>query len=384
MGLTDFSGDSMGPYYERVERMLQVTPAKMDLTGGVGRVIARGAEKMGLSHHPLNRNAPDCDGQGVCCFGCPTGAKRSTDVSYVPEALMRGAQLVTAAHVDGIEVVAGRARGVRGSLGGSASGKRFTVKADAVVIAGGALMTPVLLKKSKLLKSPALGKNLSIHPATKVMALFDETIDMASAIPQGYAIDSLMNEGIVFEGASTPLDVTAIAVPWVGKKYMEVMEGFRHLATFGLMIRDSSRGAVRPGPNGSPLITYNLNARDSAKLQRGLALLCEVFLAAGAKRILPFIAGAEEVRGPLDIARLRSRRLAPMDVEVTAFHPLGTARVGTDVKTSVLKPDHETHEIQSLYVTDGSAIPSSLGVNPQMTIMAMALRAAEIIDTRLS
>src|SRR5581483_7164105 len=102
----------MDPFYQRVESMLQVAPANRDHLGGVGRVVERGARRLGLlQHHPIKRNAPDCDGQGICCFGCPTGAKRSTDVSYVPEALMRGAELLTAAKVDRVEVVAGRARG---------------------------------------------------------------------------------------------------------------------------------------------------------------------------------------------------------------------------------------------------------------------------------
>jgi choline dehydrogenase-like flavoprotein len=382
MGLPGFSSASMAPYYERVEAMLQVAPAKPQLTGGVGRVVARGAEALGFRHGPLPRNAPDCDGQGVCCFGCPTGAKRSTDVSYIPEALKRGAQLVTAARVDGIDVEAGRARGVRGVLG---SGARFSVKAEAVVIAGGALMTPILLKNAGVCtKSAMLGKNLSIHPASKVLAVFDETIDMASAIPQGYGVDQFEDEGIMFEGASTPLDVTAIAVPWVGPRFMQVMEAYRQVATFGFMIQDTSRGTVRPGPRGSPLITYNLNADDTAKMARAIAILCDLFLAAGARRVLPLVAGAEEVCTAADVARLRARKIAPGDFEVTAFHPLGTCRIGSDPRTSVLGPDHEAHEVQSLYVTDGSAVPSSLGVNPQMTIMAMALRAAEIIDARLS
>src|SRR5262249_11674957 len=163
------------------ESMLRVTRAERALTGGVGRVVARGADALGLAHHPIARNAPDCDGQGTCCFGCPTGAKRSTDVSYGPEALNRGAQLVSAADVTGIDVVAGRARGVRGVLG---SGRSFHVKAESVVIAGGALMTPVLLKKAGVCKeSEFVGKNLSIHPATRAMALFEERIDMGSAIP---------------------------------------------------------------------------------------------------------------------------------------------------------------------------------------------------------
>ena len=199
-GLTWFSSASMDAYYRRVESMLRVETAHFELTGGVGRVVARGAEKLGMRHGPVRRNAPDCDGQGVCCFGCPTGAKRSTDVSYVPAALERGAQLVSGARVDRIDVVGGAARGVQARLG---SGRRLKVRADAVVVAGGALMTPLVLRQAGLCGgSPALGKNLSIHPATKTLALFDEVIDMAHGIPQGYSIDELADEGIMFEGGS--------------------------------------------------------------------------------------------------------------------------------------------------------------------------------------
>ena len=158
-GLAWFSSESLGPYYERVESMLQVTRAKMDLTGGVGRVVQRGADRLGYSNAPLMRNAPDCDGQGVCCFGCPTGAKRSTDVSYVPEALKRGAQLVTSAKVTGIDLEGGRARGVHARL---ASGKTLRVRAEAVVVAGGLLMTPLVLGKT--LRKQDARANLSIPP----------------------------------------------------------------------------------------------------------------------------------------------------------------------------------------------------------------------------
>jgi choline dehydrogenase-like flavoprotein len=244
-------------------------------------------------------------------------------------------------------------------------------------------MTPVLLARSGVVRHPWLGRNLSVHPASKVMAVFDEDIDMSRGIPQGYAIDSLAHEGIMFEGASTPLDVTAIAVPWVGARFTELMEAYRHVATFGFMVRDTSRGAVRPGPKGTPLITYNMNAEDTRRVQRALAVLCDVFLAAGAKRVLPFVAGREEVRSAADVAALLRRAMKPWDVEITAYHPLGTCRIGADPRTSVLGPDHEAHELERLFVADGSAVPTSLGVNPQMTIMAMALRAAEIIDARL-
>jgi choline dehydrogenase-like flavoprotein len=95
------------------------------------------------------------------------------------------------------------------------------------------------------------------------------------------------------------------------------------------------------------------------------------------------IPGIEEIDSPADIDRLRARHFRPGDFEVTAYHPLGTCRIGTDPKTSVLSPDHEAHELERLFVVDGSAVPTALGVNPQMTIMAMALRAAEAIDADL-
>lgn len=381
-GLTMFTPASLDGYYTRVERMLGVEPAPREHLGGVARVIARGAEAMGLSHHPLTRNAPGCDGQGVCCFGCPTGAKRSTDVSYVPEALKRGATLITGAHVDRVETRGHRATGVVGTL---ASGHGFRVRADAVIVAGGALTTPLLLGRSGLCGgSGQLGRHLSIHPATKVMALFDETIDMNAGIPQSYAIDTWAAEGLMFEGASTPLDVTAMAVPWVGQRFVEVMEHFPQLATFGFMVKDESRGRVFAGPGGLPIIHYDLNEADVRRLQRGVEILSEVFLSAGARRVMPMVPGCEELSDAGGLARLRSLTLRAGDFDVAAFHPLGTCRMGTDPRRSCVGPEGEAHDLEHLYVADGSVIPSSLGVNPQMTIMALALRTAEALDARLT
>lgn len=380
-GLRGLSAEGLAPYYERVEAMLGVEEARREHLGGSARVVARGADLLQLSHKPLRRNAPGCDGQGVCCFGCPTGAKRSTDVSYVPEALKRGAQLVTGASVTRVVTEGGRARGVVARL---ASGRTLNVRAEAVVVAGGALLTPLLLARSGLCThSGWLGRNLSIHPATKVMALFDEVIDMSRGIPQSYTIDEYAKDGLMFEGASTPLDVTAVALPWVGERFMEVMARYPNIATFGFMIRDKSRGSVRAGPGGAPLIFYDMNREDLARMQRGIEILSEVFLRAGAKRVMPMVAGCEEIEGEAGLAALKRMRVAPGDFEVSAYHPLGTCRMGTDPSRSCVGPDGEAHDVAGLFVADGSAIPSSLGVNPQMTIMAVALRTAEALDARL-
>jgi choline dehydrogenase-like flavoprotein len=378
-----FSSPGLDPYYRRVEAMLGVSAAQPAYLGGVSRVIARGAEALGYHHRPLSRNAPDCDGAGACCYGCPSGAKRSTDVSYVPAALARGAELITGARVDRVDVVAGRARGVTATL---SSGRKLTVKAEAVVVAGGALMTPLLLARSGVGNTSGwLGKNLSIHPATSVLAdMGDEVIDMSRGIPQSYAIESFADEGLMFEGSSTPPDLTALAIPYVGKRFTELVDRYAHLASFGLMVQDHGRGRVIAGPGGSPIIRYDLGERDLALIQRGLAVLADVFLRAGARRVLPFVHGHDEVSSPADVARLAAARIRPGDLSVAAFHPLGTCRAGADPRRSCVSPDLETHDTAGLFVCDGSVMPSSLGVNPQLTIMAMALRAAEGIDARLS
>jgi choline dehydrogenase-like flavoprotein len=381
-GLGMLSGDALAPYYDRVEDMLGVAPVAREHLGGSARVVARGADLLGLAHHPLRRNAPGCDGQGVCCFGCPTGAKRSTDVSYVPEALKLGAELVTGAEVLHVDVIEGRARGVTARL---ASGKTLRVRADAVIVAGGALLTPLLLRRSGVCtRSGWLGKNLSIHPASKVLALFSESIDPSIGVPQSLGIDTYAHEGLMLEGAAVPLDVAALGIPWVGRRFMDLMGGYPNLATFGFMIQDKSRGTVHAGPGGVPVIRYDMSAADVARMQRGFEILSEIFLLAGAERVLPMIAGCDEIRGVDDLERLRRMKLSAGDFEVTAYHPLGTCRMGVDPARSCVGPDGEAHDTEGLFVADGSAIPSSLGVNPQLTIMALALRTAEHVDARLS
>src|SRR5262249_47678308 len=184
-GITELTEETLAPPFEKVERILGVAEAKAQFLGGNGRVIARGCDKLGFKHKPLRRNAPDCDGKGVCCFGCPTDAKRSTNVSYVPLALRAGAELFHGVRAERIIVEHGRAVGVEGR---TQAGHRITVRARAVVVSCGTLATPILLEKNGLgLASGELGGNLSIHPAAGALAEFEERIAGWDAIPQGYS-----------------------------------------------------------------------------------------------------------------------------------------------------------------------------------------------------
>ncbi len=386
LGLDELAPDKLAPYFARVEATLGVAPAEAKYLGGVARVIARGCDALGYQHAPLRRNAPECDGQGVCCFGCPTDAKRSTNVSYVPMALKAGATLLTGLRVERVMVDGGHAVGVVASARLPGGERRtVTVRARATVVSCGSLLTPLLLEASGIgTSSGQLGRNLSIHPALAVMALFDEKLDGGNAIPQGYSIEHFHDEGILFEGAFAPLDLAAASFTMIGPRFVELLEKYDRLACFGVMIEDVSRGRVRRGPGGRPLVTYSLVDHDVARLKRAVEILARVYFAAGARTVIPLVHRFDELHGPADLDRLRHAKLHARDFELSAYHPLGTARMGRDPKRSVVGPDHQVHDTPGCYVVDGSVVPSSPAVNPQITIMTLATRAAGEIGRSLT
>jgi choline dehydrogenase-like flavoprotein len=353
---------SLAPCFERVERSLSVGEVTPELAGGNAEVARRGAERLGWSHGYLRRNAKGCQGSGVCAYGCPTGAKQHVGVTYVPRAEAAGAEIVTGADVRRIVVEGGRARAVEARL---ADGTRLTVSAPAVVVAAGTIHTPVLLERNELGRaSGQLGRNLTLHPATAGFALMDEVVDMARGVPQSFYVDEFAAEGIMFEGVAGPPAHAALALPLKGRRHAEAMAAYRHLAEFGLMVSDSSRGRVRVVA-GRPVIRYDLDDADLRKFRRGLARLEELFLAAGAREVyLPL---------PRGVRPAKARR---RDLKLMAFHPLGTARADARPERGVVDGNLELYGTRGVYVADGSVVPSALGVNPQITIMTLATRLA--------
>ena len=358
-GLDELSEDELDPYYRRVERIVNVAQVPPELAGRNAAVVKRGADALGWHGDYIFRNVRGCVGSGVCTFGCPTSAKQHTGLTYVPRAWDAGATTYTGTRAERIIVRGGRARGVEARTAG---GGRVVVECDVVIVACGAIHTPLLLARNGLGGvSGELCRNLAIHPATAVRALFDEEIDMARGVPQSFYIDEFADEGIMFEGAAGPPDYAAMSFPFSGERHRELMLRFRHLSQFGLMVSDTSRGFVRER-FGRPEIHYDLNPDDVATFRRGVDLLCELYRAAGARELFSPIDGD----GPT-----RAR-----DIALMAFHPLGTARADSRPAHGVVDGDLALHGCEGLYVSDASAIPSSIGVNPQLTIMALATRLA--------
>jgi choline dehydrogenase-like flavoprotein len=296
------------------------------------------------------------------------------NVSYVPAALSRGAQLVTGLKVDRVRLEAGRACGVEGVVQRPVREGRVRIRAKATVLSCGALHTPQLLLAQGLANgSGEVGRNLSIHPAAAALGVFDDRVSAWNTVPQGYAIDEFKDEGILFEGAHAPLELAAIAVSGYGPRFTNLLERMSHALMFGFMVKDTSRGRVHPGGR----LTYWLNEHDVQQVRRGLSILSRVFFAAGAREVHLPITGKEPLRAADEVVDFERAPLSARHVDLTAYHPLGTCRMGTDPRASVVDPNHRCHDVPALYVCDGSVMPGSLGVNPQLTIMALALRAAD-------
>lgn len=389
LGLHDLGPGALDSYFEKVESVLQVEKARDEVLGGCARVIARGCDALGYAHGPLPRNAPGCDGQGVCCFGCPTDAKRSTNVSYIPSALQNGAALISRAFVTEVIVEGGRAVGVRAKIGGDNGGSStLTVRARAVVLSCGTVHTASLLLRQGIANSSdQVGRNLTIHPATYSWAAFDESIGGFDAIPQGYGVEEFTDQGINFEGAFVPLSLATGSIGAVGRRWTELVERLDSMACFGFMIADSSRGRVTLGPGGKPSMSYRLPDEDVRRVVRGHGILARIYLAAGAQSVHPGLGLYDELRTLEDVEdfeREGPSRLRPRHLDLSAYHPLGTCRMGADPRRSVVGPTNETWDVPGLFICDGSAVSGPLGVNPQITIMALSERAAAFVEARAS
>lgn len=381
LGLADYTAARLTPFFEEVEAAISVEEVPVAMRSLSTRRFAEGAEKIGLTIEPIRRNTRGCNGCGRCNFGCPHGAKLSVDMTYLPRAVAAGATIFSDCLIDELVIEAGRAVGVRGRIlerkGGLFSRPgQISVRARRVVVAAGAYHTPLLLERAGVGKrSGQVGRNMTLHPAFRMFARFEERIDGWKGALQSAYTRSLESEGITMMGLFVPPGVLAATMPGFGEEHAKGAKHIPHLAVFGGLIHDEGGGTVRRGPGREPLVTYRMAPGDKAKIPRIIRTMAEAFFAAGAREVFPPILGqkgvtADELRG-LDLEHLPAMRL-----ECSSQHPLGSARMGVDPSSSVVDPDGKAWDVDGLYVVDGSVVPTSLGVNPQLTIMTIATRLA--------
>jgi choline dehydrogenase-like flavoprotein len=372
------------PHFEAIEDALNIRPVPWELLGPNGMAAHRGAVALGYSGGPLLRNITGCHGCGQCVFGCPSNAKQAMHISYLPRAQEAGARILSRCRVERIELDdGGRSSGVSVALLDENYRRRGSIRIDCrhVVVAAGAIGTPLLLDASGIPDpSGQTGRNLRIHPATGVGAFFESDDPHWKGTLQSYYIDQFFDShDLMFEATTTVPGIGAGSVPGIGSRAMDELKNFPKLATLGFSVGDTSTGRVRRTRKDGYLVTYRLNATDARRISLGLAIASEVMLAAGASRVYPGLPGVESISAREDLAALRDRPVRPEQLRLTAFHPMGTVRMGTDPARSVVDQWGRHHRVPNLWVTDASTFPTCVGVNPQLTIMAFAKRSAEAL-----
>ena len=371
--------------FARVERRISATHQDPETFGRDNALLRAGAEAKGWKVVENVRNQVHCAGSNACVFGCPTGAKRSTLVSYIPRALAFGARVYADCRVEKIDRDGKRATGVSGHVvrANGSRGPRFTVRAPIVVVCAGAIQTPVLLLRSGV-KSPSgqIGRNLSLHPNAKVVALFDETVEGWKGVHQAYQVREFQDEGFIMAAVTVPPALVAMTLPAYGAELGEIMGDYNRMVTGGILVEDTVSGVVRALPGGIPAVTYQLTDEDGEHIVRGTTLLAELLFAAGARKVILPFEGTPILRSVDDLRRATARKIPKSAMEIMTVHMMGTARMGGDRARHVCDSFGQVYDADGLWVADASLFPSPIGVNPMETIMALATRnAGRILET---
>jgi choline dehydrogenase-like flavoprotein len=370
-----------GAIVDRMLRMLHAVPMRPGDTNLNNRRLEEGASRLGLGIVSPMHNRERCDGCGYCILGCAYNRKRHAAFTFLEEAVRLGLKIITRARVDLL-----RRDGDRWE----ARGAGFAVRARKIVLAAGALRTPALLLRSRIGVRAAIGRSLRLHPFAPVAGVFDDVIDAHRGIPQSTLVvgDGAFLEGgrggYLFMASAAGPATTAAFVPGPAGSVRLSMQLYRNLAPAGVLLHDESPSRVGIDRAGRPRIEAWPRGEDEAAMRRGIAQLADLWFAAGARAVISPYTRLPMLRSPADVGKLASARFRPYDVMLTSVHPHASVPMGPTERHPV-RADGSLRGAPDVFVADASVIPESIGVPPQVTIMAFATAIAEraLAESRL-
>jgi choline dehydrogenase-like flavoprotein len=357
-------------------------------------IFRRGLRALDWHCDTMPRNVRDCDQEGPecgwCGFGCRRGAKQSTLKTWLVDAHAAGARVLVRARARRVIVEGGAAQGVEAR---TADGHRVAIRSRAVVVACGAIQTPALLRRSGL-ENREIGRNLRLHPATGLFGFFDEEVRPWEGTMQAIYSDQHRDldgagYGVKYETAPVHPSLLAAFAPWrSAAQYAELAGSLARVGLVGVLLRDRGGGVVRVGRDGEPIAVYRLSNEDIRHVRAGVDGAAQILEAAGARRI---ISAHSRFVSYEPGAGSRERFLADGDTcgygagrcVFYSFHIMGSARMGGSRERSACGPEGETWEARNLVVCDGSTFPTASGVNPMITIEAVAHLNASALAARL-
>ena len=358
---------------------------------GTHRHLRDGLAALGLPSAPTTRNAAPEDEPslcGYCGFGCQQGSKRSMLKTYLQDASDAGALCITDCRAERIRTEDGRVRGVEAVIGTGESERRLFIEAADVVVACGGVESPALLLRSGI-GGPAVGRHLRVQPAYAVGGVYDDRVNGWVGQPQSLVCDAFDQEldghGFVIEGLGISPGLWAAGTPWLdGADHKQWMSKLAHTAPLVAFVRDHGSGEVVVDDRGRTVVRWSLSDHlDRELVVRANVQLARVHHAAGAAEIYTLHAKPTVFRRGDDfeayLDRIRAASYDAGDIACFTAHQMGSCRMGTDPATSVANGRGELHDVPGVWIADASAFPSAPGVNPMVTILAMAHRTASCL-----
>lgn len=403
-GLEDYTVANMTPWFEKMEARLSIAPWPIAPNEN-NDILRRGCEKLGIPSAAIRRNVKGCWNLGYCGMGCPTNAKQSMLVTTIPDSLDRGLTLIHSTRVDKLSHRYGRistliASGMQADAVGVNARPgpwKIRVRARHFVLAGGAINNPALMLRSQL-PDPfrTLGKRTFLHPSPISAAIMEQKVDPYSGAPQtiysDHFLDSLPHDGRMgFKLEAPPIHpvLAGITLQGFGDEHAAWMTRLPHMHVAIALMRDgfhpqSSGGQVSIRADGSPLLDYVITPYVWEGIRHSLAIMAEIQFAAGAKIVMPLHEDAKPYRNWADARRaLQSLPMAPLRTRIASAHVMGGCSMGRDVRNSVTGGDGRHHQLENLWIFDGSVFPTSLGANPQLTIFGMVARNASRLAAQI-
>ena len=391
-GLSLFAGPDLEASFGRVNARLGVG-TRWTTPGARDAILERGCRALGWHVDVIPRNVTDCREHlecGYCTYGCRHGAKNSTARTYLSDAARCGSRLVARCDVERILVERGRATGVVASVAGPDGVRRtITVRAKVVVAACGAVNTPALLARSRI-SGAAVGRGLRLHPATAVVGVFPDRVEPWTGGLQTRYSDQLADQtdgyGVKLETAPVHFALPASGFGWESpRQFKEDVSRLGNLSIVGVLLRDRDAGRVAVSRQGRSRVHYELSRFDERHVRAGIRGAAQVLAAAGATELFSLHTPPARARpgapGWLDrfAADCDARGYRRCRMSYISFHQMGGAALGRDPARSVADETGEVHGVRGLFVADGGAFPTSSGVNPMITIMAIADHVAHAI-----
>jgi choline dehydrogenase-like flavoprotein len=380
--------ESLEPYFAQVQRDTAMGPQLPLSLGDDNRIMAAGAERMGWQHMKNTRGQYLCVGCNNCVTGCPTGAKSSTLVSYIPRAQKAGARIATELRVESLIIDGGACVGCEGRAINPRTrkrDKRVRVRAKATVIACGAVQTPHLLLRHGLGKpSGQLGRNFLCHPNAKVLALYPDEVKAWQGVSQWGQVRAFRDDGVLFaENMISPSALAALQ-PVHAQPLWEIMSRYNSMVLGGVLVEDSTTGRIRRGPLDMAIPQYQVTPYDIKRFVSGVSHMARMHLEMGADKVLLPFARRHWASSIDDLDDLEAQVETPDELDLFTVHLMGTARMGSRPGHSVVDLDGRLWDLPGCYVSDASLFPTAIGVNPQLTIMAMAIRIGERLAASLA